>query len=321
MPNANTPLRRLPLPVPPVANESATSYLRRLAAVNHVHIDDLEDMITIGKKNPLASRKRPVDPARLGLITGYSPGRLAEALPDLAERNTRIMRRLPRPRPACPSCVRRHRGGPVEIYLPDHRHVCIRHNIWLGSLGPANDAWPDSRDPVDVNPLPTVRAAQRCHQRLVRRYGEKAAEYAVRTAREVWDRANQTHFLGRHEWKLLEIFRPGAREVSTRDPLAHAIRYPSIVTIAGVLASPHWQQKASFWDTKQQAFDEIGRRIGQRDYGWHPWKRHPLTYWAEELEHERTRAGWETDRYRFFGETRRQTSTWLWTTTPERSTP
>ncbi|MEV0049471.1 hypothetical protein AB0H34_03120 [Saccharopolyspora shandongensis] len=140
------------------------------------------------------------------------------------------------------------------------------------------------------------RAAQRSHQRLVRRYGEKAAEDAVHTARAVWDRANQIHFLGRYEWKLLEIIRPGACEVSTRDPLAHAIRYPSIVTIAGVLASPHWQQKASFLSTQCEVFDEIGRRIGRDDYGWQPPKRHPLTYWADELEHQRIRV--ERERYR-----------------------
>jgi hypothetical protein len=299
-PYPSVPVRRLPIPVPPVANETTASYLRRLAALNHLPFADLEDAVAIGKRSVLSRWRRAVAVVRLGGATGYAPDKLERALPDLRSPHPR---NLPRslqlaPLAACSACVRRHRGGVVMVYLPEHRHVCVRHDIWLGSVGPAEYGPTEPEGPVDVRPLPIIRSAQRRHQRLVRRYGETATFDAVRTAREIWDRNNQPRFLSYREWDWLRVFRPGADEVSLHDPLAHAIRYPTIVTIAGVLASPVWQAAASDWATRHDPFDEVGRRVSQlisdddfpRNHRWRPPKRHPLTYWAEGLQEQRRRA-------------------------------
>lgn len=98
-----------------------------------------------------------------------------------------------------PRCVRRHRGAPVRIYLSAHEQVGVQQSIWLS--GPAN------------------------HTRSW-------------SAVDAWDRMHHYGSFGRHDWARIRILRPGTDTISERDPLAQAVRYPEIVIIAGVLASP-----------------------------------------------------------------------------------
>jgi hypothetical protein len=42
----------------------------------------------------------------------------------------------------------------VILVLPDHRHLCLRHDIWLGSTGPKSNQPPEPPGPVDVQVLP-----------------------------------------------------------------------------------------------------------------------------------------------------------------------
>lgn len=301
MSDLTAPLRRLPIPLPPVKNETSRSYIARLATVNHLEVEPLEDLVSIGKRPLYSARQRPVDTSLLSQITGYSSDRLSRALPDMHQVVRSKLIQTPA-QSACPRCVRRHQGGRVKVYLPEHHHLCVRHNVWFGSLGPATSGWAQPPGPVDVSAMPAIRAAQRRHHRLVHCHGESNTNEAVSTAREIWDRMNQIQYLARHEWEWLRVFRPGATRVSHHDPLAEAIRYPAIITIASVLVSPHWRNVASDWETERSAFTEIARRLELYDYKrWGPSTRHPLSYWASGLQQDRRRAeqGQDSGRIRF----------------------
>jgi hypothetical protein len=188
----------------------------------------------------------------------------------------------------------------VLIHPEPHQHVCLRHDLWLGSLGPGSAGWIKTPGPVDVSALPVIRAAQRRHHRLVRRHGAAATNTAVGTAADTWERGNR---FGDRQWARLRVLRPGADNVSFRDPVAHAVCYPEIVTIASVLASPHWQAVASDLFTENTVYTEIIRRMcegkqpGYLDDGGGIWptKRHPLRYWAE--THQRARRDRDPDEY------------------------
>lgn len=223
------------------------------------------------------------------------PG-FARALPDLHSPRSPDFphSRPPPPRPACPRCVRRHRGGSITIYLTEHQHR-LRPPPHLARL-----------TRTGRRPPSTPKCAHRHHcasrysqcatstsHRLLRNHGSAAVTQALRTAVDVRDHAHHHGILTSHERNWLTTIRPAADHISSQDPLAHAICYPAIVTIASVLASPTWQAAASHRSTAQDAFDEIGRRIRRTvgaDYEWQPWKRHPLTHWAENQQHQRRHA-------------------------------
>jgi hypothetical protein len=107
-------------------------------------------------------------------------------------------------------------------------------------------------------------------------------------------------YLGRRQWERLRVLRPGADSVSVNDPVGSAVCYPEIITIAGVLASPHyWQAVAADYATDRAAFREIVRRLrcsgsgsgsDFEDYS-HVWptRRHPLSDWADSIRYEQRR--------------------------------
>ncbi|MCE3551946.1 hypothetical protein LWC33_10800 [Pseudonocardia sp. RS11V-5] len=137
-----------------------------------------------------------------------------------------------------------------------------------------------------------IRAAQRRHHRLLRRYGEHATSHAVRVAVEIWNYLNAPRFLRPYQWQRAHVLRPGTVEVSQHEPLAHAVCYPEIITIAGVIASPHWQPQTS--GATHPAHTEIHRRLAtlaEQHYGFSPPKRHPLTDWSESHRYEQRLRG------------------------------
>jgi hypothetical protein len=161
--------------------------------------------------------------------------------------------------------------------------------VWLGSLGPNATDWILHPGPIDVSAVPAIRAAQRRHHRLVRRHGHAPTTRAVSTAVATWEYIHQSRRLGRQQWERLHILRPGADRVSLHDPLAHAVCYPEIISIASVLASPHWQTAASDRATTHNAYAEIARCLTVSDedrYNIFPAGRHPLTCWSEDLRLE-----------------------------------
>jgi hypothetical protein len=229
-PTLTTTLRRLPITLAPVHWETIDSFTRRLAVVNHLNADDLADTVATRVWKVNAAIKRTFNAENLASISGHSADKLTRALPELRSDPGQLQRR--RALQACPRCSRRHRGGTAMLYLPDHQHVCVRHNIWLGSLGPNSTDWIRHPGPIDVSPLPAIRAAQRRHHRLVRRHGPRPASHAVRTAVSTWEYVYRPRHLARRQWERLHILRPGADSVSLHDPLAHAVCYPEIITIA-----------------------------------------------------------------------------------------
>jgi hypothetical protein len=142
------------------------------------------------------------------------------------------------------------------------------------------NGWSQPAGPIDVSALPMIRAAQRRHHRLIHRHGAQATGRAMRSAVAAWDRMHHYRSLGRHDWERIGILRPGADTVGQNDPLAHAVRYPEIVIIAGVLASPEWQTTAAA--RREAAFAEIARRVALDGYSWQPHARHPLSHWAND---------------------------------------
>lgn len=50
IPKLVAPLRRLPIPLPPVNRETWATYLRRLARINHVDPLDLEETLAFEKR-------------------------------------------------------------------------------------------------------------------------------------------------------------------------------------------------------------------------------------------------------------------------------
>src|SRR5205814_3606244 len=94
------------------------------------------------------------------------------------------------------------------------------------------------------------------------------------------------------QWERIRTLRPGATSISQHDPLAPAVCYPEIIMMAGVLASPYWQDIATQPFADRAAFTEIGRRLresGEQFGNIWPTKRHPLTYWAEGLQLDKQR--------------------------------
>jgi hypothetical protein len=223
------PLRRLPITLAPVHRETIASFIGCLATVNHLDADDLADTVAAVRWKSMAVVKRIFSVANLASVTGHSTDALTRALPELSDPS----RRFPAHRvvQACPRCCRRHRGGLVRIHPQPHQHVCVPHNIWLGSLGPESSGWIKNAGPVDVSGLPVIRAAQRRHHRLVRHHGADAARSAVCAAVDTWERSNGFDQLGFLQWERLRVLRPGANSVSLNDPVAAVVCYPEIITI------------------------------------------------------------------------------------------
>lgn len=115
-----------------MTRETISSYMRGLAAVNHLAEDDLADTVAVERWTSVAVVMRRFTAGNLAAVTGHSAEKLTRALPELAQPQHRFSAH--RVIQACPRC-RRHRGGTVLIHPLPHQHVCVRHNIWLGTLG------------------------------------------------------------------------------------------------------------------------------------------------------------------------------------------
>ena len=111
-------LRPLPRPVPPVRDETITSYLARLAEANRLQIADLRHLLT-------DSRRKDAEPPLAGLaaITGMPPAALAHAMPQICTPHERVhVDATNRPRPqfrgeviACRPCsATRPAAGPSQ---------------------------------------------------------------------------------------------------------------------------------------------------------------------------------------------------------------
>ncbi|MCE3551947.1 TniQ family protein [Pseudonocardia sp. RS11V-5] len=137
------PLRRLPITLAPVHNETLGSFLQRLATVNYLSLDTLADAVAATRTTVSGTVRRTFNCDNLACVTGQRSDKLVRALPELRLDSDQLQRR--RTLRACPRCTRRHCGGPVTLCSPAHQQVCVRHSLWLGSLGPGSLATPRPR--------------------------------------------------------------------------------------------------------------------------------------------------------------------------------
>lgn len=259
-----TPLRVLPLPLPPVHGETVGSYLNRLADANHLTIGHLSSLIGPSRQHRREGNRvgywTPEGLVRLAALTGRSPASLIHAMPPLGTIGN-LLRRLPvsateeivepRRRPACRLCMAcQHIRGLVVRSTPHHEGVCHRHRRWL--LGDEQHI---------LTRLPEVLQANRLHQRIVRRGSHPSTALAYIDARDRLVR-----------WFTTEASSPPLRQryrrrldVLGEDPFGdphrpseariELITYPEAVALTGLFASQHWQDDPRFPH-------EAARRVG-----------------------------------------------------------
>ena len=222
--------RRLPAPVPPAGHETIASWLHRLAAVHGLHAGDLRADLLIGRPAPGGM---PGLACRLAAVTGYPPGNLARALPELRvpEPDWPSLRHLAQR--SCPRCTARHQGGPVRRLFAHHEYLCTRHGYWIGPPDPSRD---DPPGPLATQ-VPELAVAQRALRRTRRLHGWAATFDATAAATGICLdlRARVIHQPLWTRWeRRLDLLMPGAY----RRSLFMAAIFPEVAALAAVLAVP-----------------------------------------------------------------------------------
>ncbi len=223
--------RRLPAPVPPAQHETIASWLHRLASVHGLNTSHLRAYLGLGRTAPDGGM--PGLAARLAAVTGYPPGNLAMALPELRvpEPDWMSMRHLAQR--ACPRCTARHQGGPVRRLFAHHEYLCTRHGYWIGPPDPSRD---DPPRPL-ARQLPELAAAQRALNRTEALHGWAITFDAAATATRICLdlRTRLVHQPLWTRWQeALDLLMPG----DYRRSLFMAAIFPEVTALTAVLAAP-----------------------------------------------------------------------------------
>ena len=247
-------LRRLPVPVAPFPTETVTSYVTRLALANHLQMATLADYL----RGPGTTRSRP-DPGRLAAATGISRLVLQQALPELEPHR---LWPLGCSRLACRFCAAA-RGiySPLRCWATGYPDVCLRHRRW------ASPTVLNLEGQRDLGCVPEVLGAAKRHYRLVPEHGLLRARCAYQDALDVtlgWARRG---WWGRHRDGRLRRL-SAAPVVLIGDPALHAALYPETVSLACILASPHWVGAAVSADRADRGrfYSEVARRLDLSEY-------------------------------------------------------
>jgi hypothetical protein len=171
---------QLPTRTAPIAGETLSSYLARLAAASHVPVTNITGCLPSWFATRAAacddlnsnSRPRPGDAAYLAALTGISENALRRALPALA-----LAYADPRPpvrsARACHRCAAGHgQHEPVPVHLPAHQRACERHRTWLGHA-----------TQIDITAAPDITTASKQASQLARKHGITMLVLAETTAR------------------------------------------------------------------------------------------------------------------------------------------
>lgn len=255
-------LAALPIPAGPAQHETLASYLNRMAALHTLPVRELWDQLSIPTRP--GSARRVVVADRLATVTGRPVGHLAGALPELRDPAPDWMLWRHQPQTGCPRCDARHDGGPVLRLLPHHRYVCTKHHYWIGPPDAGQPATPlDER-------LADIVGAQHQHQRLLTRHGGPTVFDAVLTGflicGHLWAAHPQrpnidacSHWTRRADL----LIPPGTEPQTFTASRLFAAVYPEAVSLAAIIASPFWRQRAHSDATGRREFlAEAARRLG-----------------------------------------------------------
>lgn len=221
----------LPRARSPLPGETIESYLRRLASANLMDPEDLRILVAGDHRKAAVPRV-----AVLARLSGHSERALMHALPELAQLDPATARgKLSRfPGPGCHLC-NAMRGAPDGAWLlRDPEDVlCLRHCRWTtGQYQPA------------LTDQPEILAAHRVYRRLARAYGRETVRDAYLKATWVLDEwlesgsYDYAHTKG-FDRRIRRFLGPDWR-VRIGSALAAAVRYPQVVALTRLLASPHW---------------------------------------------------------------------------------
>ena len=219
--------RPLPVRVPPVAGELLGSYLARVAAGNHLTLDDLLTVLPAwvhrrALHHDRRTRRDQTSTAEdalrhLAVIAGVTEATLAHALPAFTAALSGGQATGPiRITTACRRCTA-NRGirQPVPVQLPSYTHVCVRHGIWLSS---------SHRPQLDVNVCPEIIAAQKRTWRLLRRLTPQQLMLTRLTAEHLVRAAPTPSW--RRRLRLLHAANPAPADTTAEEELTRAATYP-----------------------------------------------------------------------------------------------
>ncbi|MFC5185456.1 TniQ family protein [Actinomadura harenae] len=281
------PLRRLPITSPPAPYESLESYLSRLERINHLPLGALRRWTATSAKakakyNQFTSVT--IDIAKVSILSGIPESTLRQAITGfMPDEDRRLLQ--PQQRPACPRCVHRA-GGAVLCRHPFHYFTCLRHRTLVGGR-----AWghpiegPHSH--LDLSLVPEVFSTQRRHRQLIRRYGHPTMADALVISEQWFEYFVQRHgMLNRSRTRITRLLGPKPGRLSIDSP-AHVISYrPELVSLAGILAAPHWRAIAAAPETRARFYQEIDRITNL--HGYEPiTKQDPIHHWIQSLEPRR----------------------------------
>ncbi|MER7279452.1 TniQ family protein [Dactylosporangium sp. NPDC000244] len=289
-------IRPLPRPVAPVQDETMSSFLHRLAARNHVAIQDLTAHVST-TVHEQGRRYSQISIDSLAAASGLAAASLAYALPEIREQHAhhRVLHLAGRTvagqpnfvRLACRRCMASKAiAGPVQLWARHDHNVCLRHRLWIG------EGVHEVGEQLDVSDLPEIGRAQSRHRNLVRRHGHRSVSAFYETAHEISDwssrnslsptprSARRRYFFKREQAKILPW------------SYSHAAHYPEVVGVLSVLASPFWRRLAiSAIPADWRLFlQQVGRNgITNGD----PATNAPLRNWMVEQRRKQTAGGEE----------------------------
>lgn len=284
------PRRRLPRVVPPFHDETVASFIRRVAAANHVSEKALRELLGVRmlKQTPITALIEP-----LSIVTGFAESVLCLALPEFGPGPVTdapghfgrplAQSRRSRERPACRRCVQAAGiRGPVNRWVTHEQNVCLRHQLWIG------EGCTEADDQIDISVLPSTSRAQRHHRNLITRHGRRWVRDAFSGARSAFIDLVEDHFadpfgiIAEAQFHLRDVEGQPAPPPTLLSMLFH----PQIVTLTGLLANAEWIRRAM----ESGHVGWLAREVTQRDIlvGYWPKENDPLIQWVEaHLMHHR----------------------------------
>ena len=250
-------LRPLPRRVAPLRDETAESYVGRLAAANHLPRNHLAGCL---RPEPAesAQRRSGISLSALAVMSGIPQLHLAQALPELHSQlpggdPSRIQERPAgepsRRRLPCRRCMMaKNISGAtlVTVWARPDQNVCVRHQLWIGQ-GVRFLA-----EQLDVSDLPEIAHAQLRHQKLIRRYGQRPAARFFADAQQVIDWSSRNPDYSSARWNRLRYLFDREQVQQLPYSYDYAACYPEVIGLLGVLISRYWQQLAISRDPADQ---------------------------------------------------------------------